>query len=483
MSTPLSTLNGATPIVGLPDLTADEDTRVFAKSLAGDVGWAEAAGLTTGGGGGGTGNDGADGLGWTGGTYDPETGIVTFTSNDGLGFSTEDLRGTGISVKGTATYAQITALLGQDGDMWIQSDTAGGGVPGDGLVWTGVEWTNVGQIRGPQGATGATGATGPQGPTGPTGATGATGATGPAGATGPQGPAGADGTDGPAGADGSGWTGGTYNPTTGVVTFASTDGLGFATGDLRGADGADGADGVDGQDGTSIVVKGTDTYANIIALPATTAGDLWIQSDSGGGGAPGDGLLADGSNWTNIGPIRGPQGPTGPTGATGPAGPTGPQGPTGADGPTGATGPQGATGPAGADGTGWTGGTYNPSTGIVTFTSNDGLGFSTDDLRGDNVGGSTGVNDNRLLRANGTGGSTVQGSSVTLGDNSNMSGIADLTMSGVLTIDGTAVNQFAQVNTVDVEAGQGNLKIWRGTEAQFQAIGTPDPDTLYLRTA
>jgi len=36
----------------------------------------------------------------------------------------------------------------------------------------------------------------------------------------------------------------------------------------------------------------------------------------------------------------------------------------------------------GPKGDGFTGGTYNASTGIVTFTSNDGIGFSTDDLRG-----------------------------------------------------------------------------------------------------
>ena len=46
------------------------------------------------------------------------------------------------------------------------------------------------------------------------------------------------------GADGLGWTGGSYNSGTGQVTFTSTDGLGFTTGDLRGADGADGADGI-----------------------------------------------------------------------------------------------------------------------------------------------------------------------------------------------------------------------------------------------
>jgi len=46
----------------------------------------------------------------------------------------------------------------------------------------------------------------------------------------------------------------------------------------------------------------------------------------------------------------------------------------------------GATGPAGAAGQGWTGGTYDSSTGVVTFTSNDGLGFATGDLRGSGGG-------------------------------------------------------------------------------------------------
>lgn len=39
------------------------------------------------------------------------------------------------------------------------------------------------------------------------------------------------------GADGTGWTGGSYNASTGIITFTSDDGLGFTTGDLRGADG------------------------------------------------------------------------------------------------------------------------------------------------------------------------------------------------------------------------------------------------------
>ncbi|MCJ8335735.1 MAG: hypothetical protein MJH10_16105 [Epibacterium sp.] len=54
---------------------------------------------------------------------------------------------------------------------------------------------------------------------------------------------------GGAGQDGLGWTGGSYNAGTGVVTFSSDDGLGFSTGDLRGAQGDIGPQGVQGIQG------------------------------------------------------------------------------------------------------------------------------------------------------------------------------------------------------------------------------------------
>lgn len=53
-----------------------------------------------------------------------------------------------------------------------------------------------------------------------------------------QQPGGKDGADGSNGADGKGFTGGSYDASTGIVTFTSDDGLGFVTDDLRGADGA-----------------------------------------------------------------------------------------------------------------------------------------------------------------------------------------------------------------------------------------------------
>ncbi|MEM8954359.1 MAG: hypothetical protein AAGD22_09435 [Verrucomicrobiota bacterium] len=142
---------------------------------------------------------GADGKGWTGGNYDPETGKITFQSNDGLGFETEDIRGTG---DGDGS--------GEDGKGWTGGsyNATTGQVTfasEDGLGFT------TGDLRGAQGGAGSDGADG------------------------------ADGSDGSDGQTGPGWTGGEYEPSTGKVEFASDDGLGFETGDLRGADGADGA--------------------------------------------------------------------------------------------------------------------------------------------------------------------------------------------------------------------------------------------------
>lgn len=69
-------------------------------------------------------------------------------------------------------------------------------------------------------------------------------------------------------------------------------------------------------------------------------------------------------------------------GAAGAAGAAGADGSDGAAGAAGSDGSAGAPGANGANGTGFTGGSYNSSSGVVTITSNDGLGFSTSDLRG-----------------------------------------------------------------------------------------------------
>ena len=93
------------------------------------------------------------------------------------------------------------------------------------------------------------------------------------------------------------------------------------------------------------------TVATVGDLPGgATQGDVYLVE------ADDNFYVWDGSAWSSLGTLAGPQGPTGATGATGPAGAdgadgaTGPTGPAGATGPTGATGPAGPAGPAGADG-------------------------------------------------------------------------------------------------------------------------------------
>lgn len=201
--------------------------------------------------------------------------------------------------------------------------------------------------QGPPGTDGADGADstvpgpvgpeGPEGPAGPTGATGSAGATGPTGNAGPQGPAGsagADGAPGPTGPEGP------TGPT-------GSQGVKGDTGDqgLEGSDGPTGAtgpQGAAGQDGSGVTIVGTVVDSSALD-PAYTgnAGDMFIAEDTG------HGWTWDGSAWTDVGAIRGPEGPTGSTGGQGPAGA---QGVAGADGPEGPEGPVGLTGPAGAPG-------------------------------------------------------------------------------------------------------------------------------------
>ena len=75
--------------------------------------------------------------------------------------------GSGVDIKGTAV-AYPPAATPDVGDMWIVPDPVPAGFPagtvaGDGLVWTGTEWNNVGGVRGPKGADGADGADGAPG--------------------------------------------------------------------------------------------------------------------------------------------------------------------------------------------------------------------------------------------------------------------------------------------------------------------------------
>jgi hypothetical protein len=150
-----------------------------------------------------------------------------------------------IAVNAAASITGMTVVTGAEGTeaIWNPStstltipvgDTGATGATGA----TGPQGDTGPQ--GPQGDTGPQGIQGIQGETGPQGLKGDTGDTGPQGIQGIQGiqgETGATGATGPQGDTGAGFTGGSYNASTGVVTFTSDDGLGFVTGDLRGADG------------------------------------------------------------------------------------------------------------------------------------------------------------------------------------------------------------------------------------------------------
>jgi plastocyanin len=137
--------------------------------------------------------------------------------------------------------------------------------------------------------------------------------------------------------------------------------------------GPQGPAGQNGLDGTSVQLSGAVDYRNDLDLIAGPAqGDLYT-------------VLADqtayvwtGTEWQDVGPIQGPQGE---------------QGEQGIQGPTGLTGPEGPQGPAGPSGAG---------TGDVVSTGGVFL-------------------DNAVVRYDGTSGTNIQNSSVTIADNGTLS--------------------------------------------------------------
>jgi len=129
------------------------------------------------------------------------------------------------------------------GDVWVFSSVIPSGSPagaslGGGVVWTGADWSYIGNILGPPGATGATGgtgATGPQGLNGPAGPTGPQGVTGPQGATGSQGAAGvqgATGVTGQLGATGPTGPSGSGSSTVVTLTYAANITTNATSGDI-----------------------------------------------------------------------------------------------------------------------------------------------------------------------------------------------------------------------------------------------------------
>jgi hypothetical protein len=172
--------------------------------------------------------------------------------------------GSGVTIKGTANAYPPDATP-TVGDMWLVADPVPGGFPpgtnpGEGLVWDGTSWVNVGSIRGPKGEVGADGADG------------------------------APGADGAAGADGQGfkvrgeWVAGpdydnydvvTYNGAS-YVQIATPSGTGVTpdaepeSWQLLASGGADGAEGP----------RGPNAYVQTAEPVGGGVGELWIDPDA-----------------------------------------------------------------------------------------------------------------------------------------------------------------------------------------------------------
>ena len=165
--------------------------------------------------------------------------------------------------------------------------------------------------RGPQGEQGEQGIQGPEGPEGlqgPKGDKGDTGSIGPEGPEGPKGDKGDPGEQGPQGDIGP-----------------------------EGPKGKDGLDGQDGKDGASVTIEGT--VLDLNELPTAN------ESNKGNGYLfNGDLYVSNGMEWGNVGRIQGPKGDKGERGEKGDTGDQGPQGLTGVQGERGEQGPRGYTG-------------------------------------------------------------------------------------------------------------------------------------------
>ena len=222
----------------------------------------------------------------------------------------------------------LSSLSGEDGAQGPKGEQGEPGKDGE---------------KGDPGEKGEQGNPGPQGPEGPQGPKGDPGDQGLKGDTGPEGAKGDTGAEGPKGDPGEKGDTGDTGP----------EGPKGDTGD-------EGPEGPEGKPGTGIQVKGSVATEGDLppagnevgdAYGVLGTGDLWVWGDD--------------DAWHNMGSVQGPAGEQGEKGETGDQG------------------DPGEKGDPGDNGKGWTGGSYDSSNGIATFTSDDGLGFSTTDLRGE----------------------------------------------------------------------------------------------------
>lgn len=133
------------------------------------------------------------------------------------------------------------------------------------------------------------------------------------------------------------------------------------------------------------------------------------------------------------------------------------------------------------------------SAGATLFSASDPV-YVRPDITGNkgtdgSIAGSTGVDDNRLLRSDGTGGATLKNSSVTVDDSGNMSGVATVTTTGPIELGDAADTTLSRasagvvaVEGVNLLKANGNQNLTGGFTATSYSAGskttgtfTPDP--------
>ena len=155
------------------------------------------------------------------------------------------------------------------------------------------------------------GSTGPEGPEGPKGDDGDVGPEGPEGPVGPAATiAVGTVTTGEPGTSVSVSNSGTSGAA--VLDFTIPRGAVGQTGAV-GPQGIQGIQGPRGLDGASVVLKGAVNLFSNLPTTGNTQGDLYVVQNDG------NGYVWDGSDWVNVGQIRGPKGDTGAQGPAGPA--------------------------------------------------------------------------------------------------------------------------------------------------------------------
>ncbi|MFT4760827.1 MAG: hypothetical protein ACI9XO_002650 [Paraglaciecola sp.] len=174
--------------------------------------------------------------------------------------------------------------------------------------------------------------------------------------------AGSGGGTGTQGNPGNGIQSTTFN--SGLLTLEYDDGTTFTTPNLTGPQGLVGQD---GQDGTGVLIVGSVTStSNLPAIYNGNVGDMFITQNDG------HGHVWDGTQFVDVGQIKGPEGEQGL------------QGIAGTNGINGQNGTNGTNGQNGADGQNGNGITsvMNNGNGTFTLSFNDGNTFTTSDLTG-----------------------------------------------------------------------------------------------------